>query len=193
MRPVVFSLSISLDGYMEGPGGDISWHLVDEELHHHMNEWLGRAGAFLEGRVTYELMAEYWPTADKDPASTPAEVEFAGIWREMPKIVYSRTLERVEDEKATIVRDVVADDVRVLKAQPGGDLVVGGPRLAAEFLRQGLVDEFRVYVHPVLIGEGTPMFPRSELRMDLRQLETRTFGNGVVLLRYERREFTERP
>jgi dihydrofolate reductase len=185
MRRVVFSLSISLDGYMEGPGGDISWHLVDEELHRHMNEWLGGAGAFLEGRVTFELMADYWPTADQNPASPPAEVEFAEIWRRMPKIVYSRTLERVEDEKATVARDVVADEVMALKAQPGGDLVVGGPRLAAEFLRQGLVDEFRVYVHPVLIGEGTPMFPRSELHTALRTVETRTFGNGVVLLRYE--------
>jgi dihydrofolate reductase len=186
MRRVVFHLGISLDGYMEGPGHDISWHRVDEELHQHMNDVLAGAGGFLEGRVTYELMAGHWPTADQNPDSTPAEVGFARIWRDTPKVVYSRTLERVEDPKATIARDVVADDVRALKEQPGGDLVVGGPHLAAEFLRQGLVDEFRVYVHPVLIGEGTPMFLRPDVRMDLQLVETRTFGNGVVLLRYER-------
>jgi dihydrofolate reductase len=185
MRRVVFMLSVSLDGYMEGPGRDISWHRVDEEVHQYFNELLAGAGAFLEGRVTYELMAEFWPTADQAPDASPTMVEFARIWRDMPKIVYSRTLERVEDPNATIVRDVVADEVMALKAQPGGDLVVGGPHLAAEFLRQGLVDEFRVTVHPVLIGAGTPMFP-SELRMDLRLVETRTFGNGVVSLRYER-------
>jgi dihydrofolate reductase len=185
MRRVVLVSSISLDGFMEAPGGDISWHLVDEELHQHMNDTLSTMGAFLEGRVTYELMADYWPTADQDPASSPAVVEFARIWREMPKIVYSRTLERA-DANTTIVRDVVADEVRALKAQPGGDLVLGGARLAAEFHRHDLVDEFRIYVHPVLIGEGTLLFPRLGARTHLRRVETRTFGNGVVLLRYER-------
>jgi dihydrofolate reductase len=185
MRRIVLISSISLDGYMEAPGRDISWHHVDEEVHEHFNEVLGAMGAFLEGRVTYELMEEYWPTADSDPDSPPAMVEFAGIWRRMPKIVYSRTLERA-GSNATIVRDVVAEEVRALKAQPGGDLVLGGAGLAAEFHRQDLVDEFRIYVHPVLVGDGTPLFGRDEGKRPVRLVETRTFGNGVVLLRHER-------
>jgi dihydrofolate reductase len=185
MRRIVLISSISLDGYMEAPGRDISWHHVDEEVHEHFNEVLGAMGAFLEGRVTYELMEEYWPTADSDPDSPPAMVEFAGIWRRMPKIVYSRTLERA-GSNATIVRDVVAEEVRALKAQPGGDLVLGGAGLAAEFHRLDLVDEFRIYVHPVLVGDGTPLFGRDEGMRPVRLVETRTFGNGVVLLRHER-------
>jgi dihydrofolate reductase len=185
MRRVVLMLSVSLDGYMEGPGRDLGWHLVDEEVHDHFNEQLAPMGAFLEGRVTHELMAEFWPTADSDPESTRPMVEFAGIWRDMPKIVYSRTLERA-DWNATVVREVVADEVMALKARPGGDLALGGAVLAAEFLRLDLVDEFRLYVHPILLGDGTPLFPRGEARRPLRLVETRTFGNGVVLLRHER-------
>src|SRR6478736_1747374 len=92
MRKIILALQVSLDGYMEGPNREIDWHLVDEELHSHFNEELRTMGAFLDGRITYELMADYWPTADRDPSSTPAEAEFAGIWREMPKIVYSKTM-----------------------------------------------------------------------------------------------------
>jgi dihydrofolate reductase len=185
MSRIVLVTSMSVDGYMEGPGRDISWHRVDEEVHEHFNEVLGTMGAFLEGRVTYELMESFWPTADSDPDSAPAEVEFARIWRRTPKIVYSRTLERA-GSNATIVRQVDPDEVRALKSRFRGDLVVGGAHLAAEFHRLDLVDEFRIYVHPVLVGNGTPSFARGEAMRPLRLIETRTFGNGVVLLRHER-------
>jgi dihydrofolate reductase len=191
MRRVVLMQSISLDGFMEGPGGDIGWHLVDDEVHEYFNQKLAGMGAFLHGRVTYELMADFWPTADQDPTSTPPMVEFARIWRDMPKIVYSRTLERAE-ENTTVVRDVVAEEVMALKAQPGGDLALGSARLAAEFLRLDLIDEFHLTVHPVLIGEGTPLFARSDVRRSLRLVGTRAFGNGVVVLRYERPEVSAR-
>jgi dihydrofolate reductase len=136
--------------------------------------------AFVEGRVTYVMMDAFWPTADQDPES-PAEMrEFAGIWRKTPKVVYSRTLDRV-GENATLVREVVPEEVRALAAD--GDIVVGGPVLAASFQELGLVDEYRIYVHPVVIGRGRPMFPPGS-HVDLRLEETRTFGNGVVLLRY---------
>lgn len=185
MRKVILMSSVSLDGFIEGPNREIDWHLVDDELHQHMNDQLRVMGAFLSGRVTYELMAGFWPTADSDPASPPVMVEFAGIWRDMPKFVYSRTLERAE-WNTTIVRDVVADEVRELAARPGGDLVLGGAGLAESFLRLDLVDEYRVYVHPVVIGEGKPLFSPSDTRRSLRLAGTRAFGNGVVLLRYER-------
>jgi dihydrofolate reductase len=183
-RKVVVMLSVSLDGFIEGPNREIDWHRVDDELHAHFNEQLAAMGAFLEGRVTYELMAAFWPTADRDPASTPQMVEFSRIWREMPKVVYSRTLDRV-DWNARLVREVVPEEVAALKAEPGGDLALGGADLAAAFLEHGLVDEWRVYVHPVVIGQGKPLFPPGA-RLDLRLIGTRTFGNGVVLLHYER-------
>jgi dihydrofolate reductase len=178
-------MSVSLDGYIEGPNRDISWHMVDDELHHYFNEQLSGMGAFLSGRVTYELMASFWPTADTDPASTEPMVEFARIWREMPKIVYSKTL-RQAGWNTTIVRDVVPAEVATLKAAPGGDLALGGADLAASFMRLGLIDEYRIYVHPIVIGAGKPLFPASGPRVNLRLLETRAFGNGVLLLHYRK-------
>jgi dihydrofolate reductase len=105
----------------------------------------------------------------------------------MPKIVYSTTLERA-DWNATVVRGVVVEDIMALKAEPGGDLALGGADLAAAFLRHDLIDEYRIYVHPVLVGRGKRLFAASDAKIDLRLVETRTFGNGVVLLRYGRSE-----
>jgi len=184
MRKIILMMSVSLDGFVEGPERELDWQLVDDELHSHFNEELGAMGAFLDGRVTYELMAGFWPTADTDPSSTRPMVEFARIWREMPKIVYSRTLERA-GRNTTIVREVVPEEVMALKAEDGGDLVLGGADLAATFMRHDLIDEYRLYVHPVVIGRGKPLFRPSDARIDLRLAETRTFGSGVVLLRYE--------
>ena len=186
MRKVILTMSVSLDGFIEGPNREIDWHMVDDELHSHFNEWLAAMGAFLSGRVTYELMAEFWPTADTDPSSTGPMVEFARIWRDMPKVVYSTTLEHA-DWNTTVVRDVVPEEVMALKAQPGGDLALGGADLAAAFMRHDLIDEYRIYVHPVVIGGGKRLFPPSSgVEVVLGLVETRAFGNGVVLLRYER-------
>jgi len=187
VRKIILMMSVSVDGFIEGPDRQIDWHLVDEELHSHFNEQLRTMGAFLDGRVTYELMAEFWPTADSDPSSTGPVAEFAGIWRDMPKIVFSRTLERA-DWNTTVVRDVVVEDIVALKAQPGGDLALGGADLAAAFMQHDLIDEYRLYVHPILIGRGKPLFRTSDAKTNLRLAETRTFGNGVVLLRYQRTE-----
>ena len=185
MRKLILMMGVSLDGFIEGPDRDISWHRVDEELHSYFNEQLRGMGAFLSGRVTYELMADYWPTADAGPSTPRPVAEFAGIWRDMPKVVYSRTLERA-DWNTTVVREVDPDEVAALKARPGGDMVLGGADLAAAFMRYDLIDEYRIHVHPVLIGRGKPLFQGSDAIVPLRLLESRSFGNGVVMLRYER-------
>ncbi|MEU7576034.1 dihydrofolate reductase family protein [Streptomyces sp. NPDC041068] len=185
MRKIIWAMSASLDGFMSGPDGELDWHLVDDELHRHFNELTSAMGAFLDGRVTWQLMAEAWPTADADPESTEPMREFAAIWRDMPKYVFSRTLEQA-DWNTTILREVVPEEIRALKESADGDISLGGADLAASFLRLGLVDEIHVYVHPVLIGRGRPMFQASDVKADLRLTQTRTFGNGVVLLRYER-------
>jgi dihydrofolate reductase len=185
MGKIVLMMSVSVDGYIEGPDREIDWHMVDDELHRHFNEQLGAMGAFLSGRVTYELMAEFWPTADQDPSSSEPMVEYARIWRDTPKVVYSRTLERA-GWNTTIVREVVPSEVQQLKDRTGGDLALGGADLAAAFLRQDLVDEYRIYVHPVRIGRGKPLFAPSDATVQLQFAESRTFGNGVVLLHYRR-------
>ena len=184
MRRIVLLMSVSLDGFFEGPGRELDWQTVDDELHQHLNDELRGMSAFLDGRVTWELMASVWPTADSDPASTEPMREFAGIWREMPKVVYSRTLEHAGWNTA-VAHEVMPAEIRALQAPPGGDMAVGGADLAATFMRHDLIDEYRLYVHPVAIGRGRPLFP-PDIHLDLRLEETRVFGSGVVLLRYGR-------
>jgi dihydrofolate reductase len=185
MRKIVFTMTVSLDGYFEGPQHEIDWHQVDDGLLRHFNEWIGAAGALLDGRITHELMASYWPTADAGPTVSEPVAEFARIWRDMPKMLFSRTVEHA-DWNTTIVRDVVPEQILALKAQPGGDLIIGGANLAQAFLRHDLIDEYRFYVQPIILGRGRPLFQPMDTSMGLRLAETQTFGHGVVLLRYER-------
>ena len=187
MRKILLMISMSVDGFIEGPNREIDWHLVDDELHSHFNEKLAGMGAFIDGRVTYELMAEFWPTADEDPANAGPTAEFAKIWRDMPKIVYSTKLQKAE-WNTTIVRELVADDVRQLKAQPGGDLALGGADLSESFRELDLIDEYWLYIHPIVLGRGKPLFRPADAQLNLQLVQTRTFGNGVVLLRYQRPE-----
>jgi len=180
MGRVFVHMSVSVDGYFEGLDGDISWHRMDAELHQQVNDELRSVATYLEGRRSYELMQSYWPTADLDP-DAPAEVrDFAATWRSTPKVVASRTLTSV-DPADTLVRDVDAGLVRSLAER--GDVAVGGAELAGHVLALGLVDVLRIYVHPVVIGEGRPLFAPGA-QHDLRLDESRSFTNGVVLLRY---------
>jgi dihydrofolate reductase len=183
MRKIILMMSVSLDGFFETADRDISWHLVDDELLRHLNEQFRTMGAFMFGRVTHELMAGYWPTADQDPDISAEMFEFAGIWRAMPKFVFSRTLTQAS-WNTTVIHDVVPEQIAELKAQPGGDIALSGANLASTFMRHGLIDEFRILVHPVVLGQGRPLFEAPGVRMDLRLEGTRTFGNGVVLLHY---------
>lgn len=184
MRKIVVFLTVSLDGYFEGPDRDIDWHMVDDELHGYLNDELRTMSAFIEGRITYELMDSYWPTADQDPGADAVTAEFAGIWRDTPKFVFSRTLEQVADPTTTLRREVDPADIRALKQEAGGDMTLGGPDLAETFRRHDLIDEYRLFFNPVLLGAGRQVFGTSDAPTDLRLTETRKFGNGVVLLRY---------
>ena len=184
MRKVIYSMGVSLDGFIAGPDGEIDWSAPDEELHRFHNRQTQEIGAHLCGRRLYETMV-YWETADENPSATEFELEFAGIWQRLPKIVFSKTLEKVEGN-ARLVRDGVAEEVAKLKGQPGKDLAVGGAGLASTLIKLGLIDEYRLFVSPVLLGGGTPYFPALEERIDLELVETRTFGSRVVYVRYRR-------
>jgi dihydrofolate reductase len=184
MRKIVVHMSVSVDGYFEGPNREIDWNLVDDEVHAYFNDGLRTMSAFLEGRISYELMDAFWPTADQDPDADAATVDFAAIWRNTPKIVFSRTLERV-DGNATVRREVDPAEIRALQQQPGGDMTLGGADLAETFRRLNLIDEYRIFVHPVLLGQGRRLFGSSDAPANLRLAETHAFGNGVVMLRYD--------
>jgi dihydrofolate reductase len=184
MRKLIYSMGVSLDGFIAGPHGEIDWSAPDEELHRFHNQQARETGAHLYGRRLYEAMT-YWETADEKPSIPEHELEFARIWKDTPKIVFSRTLEKVEGN-ARLARDSAAEEVARLKEQPGKELAVGGAGLASTFIKLGLVDEYRLFVSPVVLGAGTPYFPALDERIDLELVETRTFGSRVVYVRYRR-------
>jgi dihydrofolate reductase len=184
MGSIIYSMSVSLDGFVETPSRSLDWVQVDEELHSAFNEEERALSAVIYGRRMYELMTDYWPRAEDDPAATPAMIEFARIWREKPKVVLSSSLQEVA-WNSRLVREDAADEVARLKAQPGFDMSVGGPTTAAGLMRLGLIDQVRLYLHPVILGAGTPFFPALDALLPLELLETRTFASGVVHLRYE--------
>jgi dihydrofolate reductase len=185
MRKVIYAMSVSLDGFIEAADGDLSWSFPDEELHQHFNDLVATIDIHLYGRGLYENMAAYWPTADEVPAAPAVEVEYARIWKDMRKIVFSKTLKQV-GWNSQLVNGDIAEEVNRLKAQRGKDMSVGGAGIASAFTQLGLIDEYRLYVHPVVLGAGKPMFRQRHNSISLELIETRTFGGGVVLLRYER-------
>ena len=185
MRKVIYSMSVSLDGFVETVDRSIDWVIVDEELHTFFNAQARAQDTFLYGRRMYELMVEFWPTADQNPANPAFMGEFAHIWKPMPKVVFSKTLREVAWNSRLVSSDDLAGEITKLKAQAGKDMGVGGPTLAASLIRLGLVDEYQLFINPVVLGAGTPYFPALERKIDLRLVETRTFRSGVVYVRYE--------
>jgi dihydrofolate reductase len=185
MGKLVYLMNVSLDGYVETPDHSLDWSIVDEELHFWFNDVSRETAAFLYGRRLYEVMSAYWPTSASDPSATPAMLEFGRIWNATPKIVFSSTLERVEWNSRLASGDI-GDDLARLRGEFDGELSVAGPTLAAQFIRRGLVDEYRLVVHPVVLGAGTPFFPPLDEPIRLRFKESRRFASGAMYLGYER-------
>ena len=183
MRKIIYSMMVTLDGWIAGPRGELDWATIDRELHEYVNDQERTVDTHLYGRRTWEVMAAHWPTADTDPSSLDFEVEYSRIWKRMQKIVFSRTLQQVEGN-ARLAREVSAAEIEKLKEEPGKDIAVAGADLASTFMRLGLIDEYQLYVHPVVLGGGTPMFPGLDQPLELELIGTRTFGTGVVHLRY---------
>jgi dihydrofolate reductase len=183
MRSVTYSMGISLDGYIVGPDGDITAPPPDEEVWRLVTDEIREVGVHLMGRRLYETML-YWETADQDPSLDDSELEWAALWKPLPKVVFSTTLSAVQGT-ARLASGGLAEEIERLRAEPGeGDIAIGGATLAAEVAAVGLIDEYRARVYPVLVGGGIPFFPRDERRVDLELVETRTFSSRVVYLRY---------
>jgi dihydrofolate reductase len=186
MRRLLYGMNVSLDGYVAAPRDDLSWSEPSDEL---FRWWLDEERAvslFLYGRRLWETMSAYWPTGDQQPGATPAQIEFARNWRDTPKVVFSSTVDKVDWNARLVTGDAVAEIAR-LKAGDGGPMRVAGAALAGAAMRAGLIDEYAVVTHPVLVGGGTPFFSALDGRADLSLVETRTFPGGVVLTRYETR------
>ena len=183
MRSVTYSMGVSLDGYIIGPDGNFDWTVPDDEVFRFVTDEIREVGVHLMGRRLYETML-YWETADQDPSLDDSMLEWTAIWKPIPKVVFSTTLPAVEGN-ARLATGGLAEEIERLRVESeSGEIAIGGATLAAEAAALGLIDEFRARVYPILVGGGIPFFPQHERRVDLELVETRTFGSGVVNLRY---------
>ena len=182
MRKLFSFNLITLDGFFEGPQQDIGWHNVDEEFNEFAVEQLSTIGVILFGRVTYQGMASFWPT----PFAIKSDPVVAELMNSFPKVVISRTLNKAEWNNTRLITDHVAEEVTRLKQQPGKDLAIfGSANLTATLMHLGLLDELRIMVNPVILGQGTPLFKGVTEKVDLKLINTRVFRNGYVLLYYQ--------
>ena len=181
MAKLVYSAIASLDGYVADEEGKFDWAAPGEEVHAFVNDLVRQAGTHILGRRMYEVMVA-WETMDT--TGEPAVIQdFSEIWRAADKIVYSTTLDEVSSARTRIEREFDPEAVRELKASASSEIAIGGPTLAAQALETGLVDELQLFLHPIIVGGGTPALP-DDLRLGLELLDERRFGNGVVHLRY---------
>jgi dihydrofolate reductase len=183
MRSVIYSMSMSLDGYIVGPDGGFDWSVPDEEVFRFSIDEIRGVGVHLLGRRLYETML-YWENSEERQSSDDAELEWAELWNPLPKVVFSTTLSAVQGN-ARLASGGLAEEIERLRTEPAeGDIAIGGATLAAEAAELGLIDEYRARVYPVLVGGGLPFFPQYERRVDLELVETRTFSSGVVYVCY---------
>jgi dihydrofolate reductase len=185
MAKLIYSAIASLDGYVADEHGKFDWAEPDEELHSFVNDLERPIGTYLYGRRMYEVM-RYWETAHTLADEPPVILDYAGIWQAAEKIVYSTTLESASSARTRIERDFEPEAVRQLKASAERDLSVGGPELAGQAIKAGLVDEYHLFVVPFVVGAGTRFLP-DNARLKLELLDERRFGNGVVQLHYRER------
>jgi dihydrofolate reductase len=184
MRSVTYSMGVSLDGYIVGPDGGFDWSPPDDEVFLFAMDQIREVGVHLLGRRLYEAML-YWETADQDPSLDDSRLEWARLWKALPKVVFSTTLTEVRGSNTRLASGGLAAEIERWRAEPGdGGIAIGGATLAAEAAASGLIDEYRPKVYPVLVGGGIPFFPQHERRVDLDLDESRTFASKVVYLRY---------
>lgn len=179
-------MMVSLDGFIEGPKQDLSWHLVDDEFNKYAIDLLHSIDTIIFGRIAYELFESFWPAAMTDPSTTPDNLDIANQINDMHKIVFSKTMEKVEWKKSQLIQQLIPEEITKMKQQEGKDMVIfGGAGIAQSFMRHELIDEYRIMVNPIILGKGKPLFEDMTHRMNLKLLKTRTFNSGVVMLVYE--------
>ncbi len=185
-RRVIVSEMVSLDGFFAGPNGEIDWHNVDEEFNQYAIDLLNTVDTILFGRKTYQLFESYWPGAATSPSTSKSDLEIAHQINNMAKVVFSKTLERVEWKNARLLKEVIPEEIVKMKQQPGKDMVVyGSGSIVSALMNLGLIDEYRIMVNPVILGNGKPLFKGLKDKLNLWLLKTKTFGSGNVLLSYQ--------
>jgi dihydrofolate reductase len=188
MRRVIASMNVTLDDFMSGTNGELDWHfpLWNEEMAAYAFEELNGADTIILGRITYQAMASYWPAAATQKESTRHDMAFANLMNDRTKIVFSKTLKKAAWKNTKLVHGDVAKEIAALKQQRGGDMIVyGSGSIVTALIQSGLVDEYQVWIHPVVIGNGVPFFKDMRSRLDLKLLRTKRFASGVIILYYE--------
>ncbi len=180
MRKLIAGINITLDAFCNHDAG-----IADDELHQHYNDLLKDADTMIWGRVVYQMMESYWPLVVKEPTGDKPTDEFAVLADNIHKIVYSRTMNEVTWKNSELKKELNKDEVIALKQQPGKNILVGSPSLIEGFTELRLVDEYRFLIHPVILGQGLPLFKNITEKIDLKLLNTKTFQSGVVAMYYE--------
>jgi dihydrofolate reductase len=185
MRKIIFLIHVSLDGYVAGENGEMDWIVYNDEVARYVYDLHATTDTAIYGRMTYEMMAGYWPTVLSDPNSGEGDREHARWLEGASKIAVSRSMQSADWENTTIIGDNLSSEITRLKQQPGKDMwLLGSPTLAQSMMRLGLIDEYRINVNPVIVGKGKPLFGGLDTQLNLKLLEARTFAGGVVALRY---------
>jgi dihydrofolate reductase len=186
MRKVIVSMHISLDGFSEGPNGELDWFIVDKEGWENVNELLSSVDTLLLGRVTYQNFENFWPAAATKPSSTKEEIEFSQFADKVKKIVFSKSLEKVEWKNSKLIKENIGEEILKLKQQPGGNMVIfGGAGIVSTFTDLRLIDEYRIYVNPIILGAGKPLFKNLKVKHNLKLMSTTKFDSGLVQLSYQ--------
>ncbi len=187
MRNVISLMHVSLDGFTAGPNGELEWAIVDEESYEDVADLVTTVDTALYGRVTYQMMESYWPTVPANPSSTEDELHHAHWVENVHKIVFSTSLESVAWNNTRLVKEHIAAEVAQLKHLPGEDMMIfGSPSVVHTLTQHGVIDEYRLYVNPLVLGDGIPLFKDSKDRINLELLRARTYRSGVVGLHYRK-------
>src|ERR1700712_5430557 len=186
MRNLIFFMHTSLDGFVAGPNGEMNWIKVDNEIFDFVGSMTDNADAALYGRVTYEMMQSYWPTAGDEPNASKHDKEHSVWYNKVSKIVLSKTISEKELDNTTVISDQLTDNINKIKNQDGKNILIfGSPTASHSLMSHGLIDEYWLFVNPVLLGQGIPLFKDVTERTKLKLIETKTFSCGVIALHYE--------
>lgn len=187
MRRVISFMHVSLDGFTSGPNGELEWAIVDNELNPYIDELIGKVGTAVYGRNTYLGMYSYWPTVLTDPNADPRDLAHARWVDNVSKVVFSSTLTHADWKNTRIIKDQITEEVAALKREPGGDIMIfGSPGLTHTFMKLDLIDDYRLFLNPIVLGGGTPLFQDMTAWTKLKLSETQAFQNGVVSLHYQK-------
>lgn len=185
MRHLIFFMHTSLDGFVAGPNGEMNWIKVDDEIFDFVGTMTDQSDTALYGRVTYEMMEGYWPTAGDAPDASKHDKEHSAWYNKVPKVVLSRTLEESGLNNTMVIKDNLSSRINEIKNREGENIIIfGSPGASQSLMAEGLVDEFWLFVNPVLLGEGKPLFKDIHGTVQLELKESRTFKCGVIALHY---------